>query len=253
MIGLQSHKMTCRYFLFLLLLLTGCAGTNWHVPAEFTPKTIHAGNFEIATLQKITSPSEPIHIYIEGDGHAFDGRGVPTRDPTPRGTFLRELAASDTSANVVYMARPCQYIMSPACDVSDWTDGRFSSQIIESTASAIKQTAAARPIILIGYSGGALLSGLIIEKYPELNVKKWITIAGVLNHSDWTEYFGDSPLIHSMNLDTLPRVHQLHYAAENDKTVPNSLTMQWTGGADTIIVPNATHDDFENLILDFTY
>ena len=97
------------------------------------------------------------------------------------------------------------------------------------------------------------MSGLIIEKYPELNVKKWITIAGVLNHSDWTEYFGDSPLIHSMNLDTLPRVHQLHYAAENDKTVPNSLTMQWTGGADTIIVPTATHDDFENLILDFTY
>lgn len=217
------------------------------------PITINAGNFEIATLQKTTNQSDPIHIYLEGDGHAFDGRGVPTRDPTPRGTFLRELATSDASANVVYMARPCQYIMSPACDVSDWTDGRFSPQIIESAATAIKQIAGTRPIILVGYSGGALLSGLVIEKYPELNVKKWITIAGVLNHSDWTDFFGDSPLTHSINMNVLPRVHQLHYAAENDKTVPNSLTMQWTGGADTIIIPNATHDDFEDLILDFSY
>ena len=217
------------------------------------PITINAGNFEIATLQKTTNQSDPIHVYLEGDGHAFDGRGVPTRDPTPRGTFLRELATSDASANVVYMARPCQYIMSPACDVSDWTDGRFSPQIIESAATAIKQIAGTRPIILVGYSGGALLSGLVIEKYPELNVKKWITIAGVLNHSDWTDFFGDSPLTHSINLNVLPRVHQLHYAAENDKTVPNSLTIQWTGGADTIIIPNATHDDFEDLILDFSY
>lgn len=217
------------------------------------PITINAGNFEIATLQKTTNQSDPIHIYLEGDGHAFDGRGVPTRDPTPRGTFLRELATSDASANVVYMARPCQYIMSPACDVSDWTDGRFSPQVIESAATAIKQIAGTRPIILVGYSGGALLSGLVIEKYPELNVKKWITIAGVLNHSDWTDFFGDSPLTHSINMNVLPRVHQLHYAAENDKTVPNSLTIQWTGGADTIIIPNATHDDFEDLILDFSY
>ena len=217
------------------------------------PITINAGNFEIATLQKTTNQSDTIHIYLEGDGHAFDGRGVPTRDPTPRGTFLRELATSDASANVVYMARPCQYIMSPACDVSDWTDGRFSPQVIESAATAIKQIAGTRPIILVGYSGGALLSGLVIEKYPELNVKKWITIAGVLNHSDWTDFFGDSPLTHSINMNVLPRVHQLHYAAENDKTVPNSLTIQWTGGADTIIIPNATHDDFEDLILDFSY
>ena len=235
------------------MVLSGCAGANWRAPADFMPITINAGNFEIATLQKTTNQSDPIHIYLEGDGHAFDGRGVPTRDPTPRGTFLRELATSDASANVVYMARPCQYIMSPACDVSDWTDGRFSPQIIESAATAIKQIAGTRPIILVGYSGGALLSGLVIEKYPELNVKKWITIAGVLNHNDWTDFFGDSPLTHSINLNVLPRVHQLHYAAENDKTVPNSLTMQWTGGADTIIIPNATHDDFEDLILDFSY
>ena len=240
-------------YVICLLVLSGCAGANWRAPADFMPITINAGNFEIATLQKTTNQSDPIHVYLEGDGHAFDGRGVPTRDPTPRGTFLRELATSDASANVVYMARPCQYIMSPACDVSDWTDGRFSPQIIESAATAIKQIAGTRPIILVGYSGGALLSGLVIEKYPELNVKKWITIAGVLNHSDWTDFFGDSPLTHSINLNVLPRVHQLHYAAENDKTVPNSLTIQWTGGADTIIIPNATHDDFEDLILDFSY
>ena len=106
------------------------------------------------------------------------------------------------------------------------------------------QVAAARPVVLIGYSGGALASGLIIQKYPQINVAKWITIAGVLNHADWTEYFGDSPLKSSINMNTLPRIQQTHYVAENDQTVPNSLSFKWTGGANTVVVPGATHDDF---------
>ena len=111
-------------------------------------------------------------------------------------------------------------------------------------ATAVTQVAAARPVVLIGYSGGALASGLIIQKYPRINVEKWITIAGVLNHADWTEYFGDSPLKSSINMNTLPRIQQTHYVAENDQTVPNSLSFKWTGGANTVVVPGATHDDF---------
>lgn len=241
------------YKLFIILLcLCGCAGSPY-IPANYEKSVVSTNGFDIAVWQKKTDTISPVHIYIEGDGHAFNGRGMPTSDPSPKSTFLRDLAFSDTSPNVVYIARPCQFIMSPQCEQTYWTDGRFNRAVIDSMAAAIKQIAGKAPIILIGYSGGAMVSGLVIEHYPELNVKKWITVAGVLNHADWTEYFGDSSLSNSMNLEVLPNVAQVHYAGTKDNVVPPELTNKWTAGENMILVNEATHDDFGNLKLDFTY
>lgn len=237
-------------WLSLLILTSACAST-WHMPSDFVYLPIKSGDFDIVTYQRLSDSVSPIHIYIEGDGHAFDKNGLPTANPTPRGTFLRDLAVRDTFPNVVYMARPCQYIMSPTCVRSDWTDGRFSARIIDSMSGAVKSVSGTRPIILIGYSGGAMVSGLIINQNPNLNIKKWITIAGVLNHSDWTEYFGDVPLKDSQNMDVLPQIPQLHYVAERDKTVPPELSQRWTGGKNMIIVPNATHGKFPKFDIEF--
>ena len=242
--------MFLRIFL-ILLLLCGCVST-WHAPDDFLFVPVKSGGYEIATWQKITNSTDEIHIYIEGDGRSFDSRGRPNYDPTPRGTFLRNIATSDNAANVVYIARPCQFIMSDSCTKSDWTDGRFSQKIIDSMSGAVKGIANGRPIIFIGYSGGAMISGLIIENTPELNVKNWITIAGVLNHADWTEYFGDTPLSHSLDMDDLPQVKQLHYAAEKDEVVPLELTKKWVGEENVIIIKNATHDAFGDFDIDFS-
>lgn len=233
------------------MLLCGCVST-WHAPDDFLFVPVKSGGYEIATWQKITNSTDEIHIYIEGDGRSFDSRGRPNYDPTPRGTFLRNIATSDNAANVVYMARPCQFIMSDSCTKSDWTDGRFSQKIIDSMSGAVKGIANGRPIIFIGYSGGAMISGLIIENTPELNVKNWITIAGVLNHADWTEYFGDTPLSHSLDMDDLPQVKQLHYIAEKDEVVPLELTKKWVGEENVIIIKNATHDAFGDFDIDFS-
>ena len=73
-------------------------------------------------------------------------------------------------------AWPCQFIKSDTCSVQDWTVGRFSEEIVEDTAFAIKQIVQEKEIILIGYSGGALLSGLIISRHPEMKINKWISI-----------------------------------------------------------------------------
>ncbi|MBQ8255827.1 MAG: hypothetical protein IJY99_02580 [Alphaproteobacteria bacterium] len=236
--------------IFYIFFLSACAST-WHAPSDFVYLPIKSGDFDIVTYQRLSDSVSPIHIYIEGDGHAFDKNGFPTTNPTPRGTFLRDLAARDMSPNVVYMARPCQYIMSPICTRSDWTDGRFSSRIIDSMSDAVKSVSGTRPIILIGYSGGAMISGLIINQNPDLNVKKWITIAGVLNHSDWTEYFGDVPLNASQNMDILPQIPQLHYVAEHDKTVPPELSQRWTGRKNMIVIPDATHGKFPKIEIEF--
>jgi len=230
-------------------LLAGCVGT---VSSPDDWQLLHslAGKYDIAYWTRDTDPAVPVRIYIEGDGHAFDGHGRPTRDPTPRGHMVRDWAAADTSPNVAYLARPCQYVMSPECTTHDWTDGRFAQDIITEMSDAVRWIARGRPVILVGYSGGAMISGLIIEQNPDLNVREWITVAGVLNHADWTEYFGDSPLSGSLNMNTLPRVPARHYVAENDKVVPRALSQRWLGDENLIIVPNATHNKFPDFSID---
>ena len=232
----------------LLLFLCGCA-LPWRVPDDVVYVPLDMGDYQIATYQRITDPNAPVRIYIEGDGNAFDGRGHPTTDPTPRGKFVRDMMAYDPSSNVVYMARPCQYIMTPACSQTDWTDGRFSARMVDTMADAIRRVAAGRPVILIGYSGGAMISGLVINRNPDLDVQRWITIAGVLNHGDWTRHFGDVPLSQSLDLDRLPRVSQTHYVARDDDVVPNELSRKWVGEKNLIYVPDARHSYFpvENL------
>lgn len=239
-----------RKNILLSLLLIGCAPA-WHAPSDFIYAPISAGKYTLATYQHLSDTTSPIHIYIEGDGNSFNARGIPTSDPTPHGTLVRDMAARDTSPNVVYLARPCQYIMSSACTASDWTDGRFSADIIDSMTQAIKTLAQNRPIVLIGYSGGAMVSGIVINQNPEMKVMHWITVAGVLNHADWTRFFGDKPLTKSLNMTALPRVPQTHYIISGDRVVPNHLSRKWVFGEKLLEIPNATHDKIPELHLGF--
>jgi len=233
----------------LALLLAGCVGTATP-PDDLQVLHSPGGKYDIAYWARDTDPRALVRIYIEGDGHAFDGHGRPTRDPTPRGHLVRDWVAADTSPNVAYLARPCQYVMSPECTTHDWTDARFSQDIITEMSAAVRRIAHGRPVVLVGYSGGAMISGLIIEQNPDLNVREWITVAGVLNHADWTTYFSDSPLSGSLNMNTLPRVSARHYVAENDKVVPRALSQRWIGVENLIVVPNAIHNNFPDFIVD---
>ncbi len=234
--------------LFLILFLSGCAGANWVAPDDFQYVPVQTDSYKIATWQKINNPeNNQIHVYIEGDGYAFDSYGQPTSNPTPRGTFVRDLAVADNFENVVYVARPCQFIMDKNCNESDWTDGRFSQKVIDAESRVIKQIAKNKKITIIGYSGGAMVSGLIIKQNPKMNFEKWITIAGVLNHKKWTEYFGDEPLDESLNMETLPAVAQTHFVGERDDVVPYELAKTWADETDIKLIPKASHNDFKDL------
>ena len=246
----HSCVMNIKLFCISLTMLTGCA-TKWAVPSDMTFVPIKTQDFEIATYQRLTDSESAVHIYIEGDGNAFDSWGRPTNNPTPQNTLVRNWAAGDPAPNVAYVARPCQYIMGPTCNKHDWTDGRFSESVINSMATAVKTIANGRPAVLIGYSGGSMVSGLIIKHNPDMNIQKWITVAGVLNHSDWTQYFGDKPLNRSLDMDALPQVPQVHIIAQNDRVVPNKLSYKWTENVPIIIQTNATHSKFPNLKIPF--
>lgn len=230
--------------------MAGCVGIG--MPSRMNViEPQRADLYSVAVISHIKNTNAPVHIYIEGDGRSFDMFGRATRDPTPRSNFMRDMASADTSPNVAYIARPCQFVMDTKCNLSDWTDGRFSQTMVDSVASAIRSIANNRPVILIGYSGGAMISGLVIQTHPEIDVKQWITIAGVLNHTDWTNYFGDTPLIRSQNMNTLPQITQIHYVAQQDKTVPYSLSKKWIGENKMITIPDADHNSIPIMKLDF--
>jgi hypothetical protein len=253
--------MSLRKTLFLLLLplLAGCVGIK--APAEFTYTEIKTDFFTIASWQKIKNPQKDsafqpaaVKIYIEGDGAAFDRFGRPTQNPTPRGHFMRHAAFSDSSDNVVYLARPCQFVKDTACRQQDWTTGRFSEKILISMAQAIRQIAQGKEVFLIGYSGGGFIAAFLaaqpVDSGPfqtRTRLKKLITIAGNLDHERWTDFHKVLPLNESLSLhpyqkqlQTLP---QRHFVGGKDVVVPAFLTSDFLGKENIILFPNATHSD----------
>ena len=211
----------------LLPILILCSCQNISYPPDFTYNVIKTDYFNIASWQKITDPNQIYKIYIEGDGNAFNIHGQPTKDPTPKGTLVRELAFGDNSPNVIYLARPCQYIKSPICSQRHWTTARFAPEIINAEYQAIKQIVGNNEIILIGFSGGAQIAGLVATAKKGLNIKKIITIAGNLDHLVWTKYHNLSPLNESMNLhdyyQQFKKIPQIHYVGTNDIVIPQDL------------------------------
>lgn len=239
--------MKRKCLIFVMLIITGCVANKWDNTSGMVQRVVKTDKYDIMTYQKITDEAAPVNIYIEGDGNAFTKRGIPTHNPTPNSTLVRDMADADAAPNVVYIARPCQYIMSENCTQSDWTDGRFSPDIISAMQDVVRQVAANRPVSVIGYSGGALISGLIIKNNPDINFIQWITVSGVLNHTDWTQHFGDKPLTKSMDLDSMPNIRQIHFVAENDKVVPRKLSEKWTNGHTMIVIPDASHSHFPGI------
>lgn len=230
----------------VLLLLTNCSSIT--VPSDFVYKEVETRNFTIATWQKITNPQGVYKIYIEGDGYAFNSHGKATQDPTPRGTLVRELAFGDKSPNVVYIARPCQYIKSPICSKRHWTTARFAPEIINAEYETIRQIAGNNPVVLVGFSGGAQVAGLVATAKRGLNVTKIITIAGNLDHLAWTQYHNLPPLNESMNLESyrtqFAKLPQIHYVGSNDEVIPLVLVRKFVGNDDLIVEVNgATHNE----------
>ena len=154
----------------------------------------------------------------------------------------------DNSPNVVYIARPCQYIKSPICSKRHWTTARFAPEIINAEYETIRQIAGNNPVVLVGFSGGAQVAGLVATAKRGLNVKKIITIAGNLDHLAWTQYHNLPPLNESMNLESyrtqFAKLPQIHYVGSNDEVIPLVLVRKFVGNDDLIVEVNgATHNE----------
>ena len=243
--------MQKRFFMFFLtLFLPACVSLP--EPEGFVYREIKTKDFSLASWSRIKTPGKPVRIYIEGDGFAWVNAYTPSSDPTPSELMVLKLAQKDASDNVIYLARPCQFVMSEECRVYYWTSGRFDPKVIASEKEAVRSLMEeynAPSAELVGYSGGGAVALLTASELPEIS--KVYTVAGVLDHKAWTSFHGDSPLTGSLNpadyKKRLKKIRQTHFAGGADKTVPVSLTEKFvyslnSDRAEMIIVPDASHN-----------
>lgn len=242
-----------KKLVFVFACLLSACRTTYQAPIDFEYQEIQTSFFKIALWQKISDKNAPFKVYIEGDGYAFNANGHPTSDPTPHSAFLRQIAFNDPSPNVVYLGRPCQYIKDEKCEKKYWTTARFAPEVITSEADALKKTVNTNDVVLIGYSGGAQVAGLISVLHPEIKVQKIITIAGNLDHQTWTRQLHLAPLDESLSLidykEDFLKIPQTHYVGTADKVIPAEITKSFIGkSAPVIEVKNAKHGQgFENI------
>lgn len=222
----------------MLMALTGCASqqeklNEWAQANGAKTEVIQTSNFPIQVLTPAHfSPGKRLTIYIEGDGHAWATRSQPSLDPTPRALTVAELATKSHPG--IYVARPCQFVMSHGCNKSIWTDARFSHSAVESvntTITKLKDRYKASELELIGYSGGAAVAVLIASERDD--VTQLQTVAGNVDPAAWVTLNGLSALTGSMNTlsrpEKLSAIPQRHYVGTNDKVIPKSLIDGFVG------------------------
>ena len=166
-------------------------------------------------------------IYIEGDGAGWFFRTIPPRNPTPHQSLVAAMAAEDQNQLVMYLARPCQFIdvqTIKECDESMWTDGRFSTQVIQLSNQAIDRALLNIPTVrlnLVGHSGGGTLATLIAAQRSDVNCL--VTMASPLDITAWARALLIAPLTRSQNPAkpnaNLQQIRQTHFLGENDRIV----------------------------------
>ena len=229
------------------LLLAACAGVSDRISladaiaarAGFSRQSVHADAFTLIAFERIRQRGGALVVYIEGDGKAWSTRTMLSTNPTPEKPVALELAARDPAPNVVYIARPCQYLetgQDPRCVEAYWSSRRFAPEVIAATDQAIdhfKRRAGAESIHLVGFSGGAAVAALAAAKRSD--VASLRTVAGNLDHVALHHHHRVNQLRGSLNaLDVaraLARLPQVHFSGGRDKTVPMFIARRFADAA----------------------
>ncbi|EPO1787042.1 alpha/beta hydrolase family protein [Cronobacter turicensis] len=245
----------------MTLLFAGCGSRDYRESASelaknrgFIREEISANGIPLLTWQRITPPVTRLRVYIEGDGFAWVSRTRPSDDPTPHNPLGLKLAAADPSGNILYLARPCQFIGPPlpsACNVHLWTDKRFSSNVVEAMDKAVSQVVQRYPqarIELVGYSGGGNIAALLAARRTD--VVSLRTVAGNLDvayvnalHRVSAMPDAQSAADVAVKLANLP---QIHFSGADDSTVPPAVARRFQNAvgercAQVEVVPGMDH------------
>lgn len=223
-----------------MLLLASCSMPNGNQRLEtirehnneqkFIEKIYRTSYIDIYSLNKIKN-SEKVIVYIEGDGVSWVDRFTISSNPTPIDPFAFRMAKIDTNDNVIYLARPCQYIQNSNCDNNEiWTISQYSEGILSSYRAIIDSLSAFKEIHIVGYSGGAGVA-LYLGSSNNKKIKSIRTIAGNINNNELIELGNYTPPKDSVNFNTIEKniknISQIHYFGRNDKVIPKDLHLNF--------------------------
>lgn len=251
-----------KALLLLLLFLSACASTsrmevaqNIAASTNLSRHIIHTETFNFNSYERIDVKGATAHIYIEGDGLAWVGRYTPSNDPTPKNPLALKLAAQDPSDNVVYLARPCQYVRSETCEQKYWTSHRFTSEVIAAMDEALDDMKIRHDITgfhLIGFSGGGNVAALLAARRNDIISLR--TVAGNLDHALLHDIHDVSQIPDSLNAKDIAHqinhIPQHHFIGEKDKVVPPEIAQSFieasskTSCIRSTTVADATHQKF---------
>ncbi|WP_442963961.1 alpha/beta hydrolase [Pseudomonas sp. MM211] len=194
-----------------------------------------------------------IRVYLEGDGQAWATPSQPSLDPSPRDLLVARLAFADPTPSL-YLARPCQFVRSDACETALWTNRRFGNEVLASLDGAldlIKTRYGNRDFELVGYSGGAALALLLAARRDD--VASVQTLAGNLSPRYWVQLQQLSPLDGSLEpLDYRQRlalIAQRHLVGDEDRVVPADVLGHYLDGLgearcmEAVSLPHVSHRD----------
>jgi pimeloyl-ACP methyl ester carboxylesterase len=225
--------------------------------AGLSKTTLAAEGFVLLAYQRIGAPGQPLTVYIEGDGYAWKTRHLLSDDPTPTDPTALRLALQDPAANLVYLARPCQYVATEEvgrCTPDYWSGKRFAEEVIAATDVALEllRTRSQAPgLHLVGYSGGAAVAALVAARRND--VLSLRTVAGNLDHAALTALHGVTPLLGSLNpIDQAARLSALpqrHFVGGRDRVVPPGIAQGFLARLDSRrcaaldVVAQASHEE----------
>lgn len=219
-----------------ITLSTGCSMKPIDLEAQsrgssLRPVAVKTSQFTIQTLQPDLVKTKVLRVYIEGDGRAWITSRTVSDDPTPHKSMAPELAIDDPGP-AVYMARPCQFILSAACNRGFWTTKRFSQEVIRAESEVLdtlKSQYGLQGFELVGYSGGGAVALLLAAQRDD--VVQLQTIAGNIDPQAWTALKHLQPLTDSLNpvdfADRLEKVPQRHLIGMNDTVVPAEVAKSY--------------------------
>jgi len=266
----MTIKIKLKYYLrfglaslLVMLLGSGCSSKlspnvrqqqadHFALVGGLVKQKIQTDNFLLTTYQRFnhTNNNKKLVVYIEGDGMAWVGRDQLSTNPTPVRPIALELASLDKSTNVLYIARPCQYLWPKStvnCSSKYWSSKRGSAEVIvaiNQVISKIKEREDVSSIKLIGYSGGGGIAAIITAGRDDVN--KLITVSGNLNYQLFTKIHKLTPMMGSIDPITIAKqiisTPQIHYVGGMDKIVPEKIARSFS--KDVRVIQGTTHDNW---------
>ena len=201
-------------------------------PVFMIPRDVAAGPFTLKAFERVHNKGAVADLYIEGSGNVMVDDTNFEADPTPKRPVGMQLAAMDPNANVIYLARPCQYRKQMAgakeCPTKYLTTDMFAPDVIDAYDKAIDEIKARYEIDafnIVGFGSGGGLAAILAGKRDDIKTLR--TVAGLLDTQTYATAHQLTGYEGSFNpIDSVPALMnkpQHHYIAQFDAVIPNTI------------------------------